>query len=597
MSLTPLITAAALAASAGLALAQPVNDLCTAALPISAPPSAVNGTTTAATSSTGVFNTCATAHRDVWYTYTHTGPSTGVSFETCGAAAWDTVVSAFTGSCGSLVPVACNDDTCGLQSSITISATTGTTYYIRVGQYNDNATQGGAFTLNVSVTTPPPPPSDGPDVIVGNLGGAIYYGKVGNTRAYSLGTDSCNVGNQNLLWIASTNQHPVIGQSLYRIENGRFEMIGSSWLKHGFTALTGSLCGTCSGQGGAVLGVGCSDPYSASLNGSQSNLGPRSHVNATTGHFPYPFTTPGAGYMVPPAAAATIGRRMQVEESDMFRPGAVYISEAQYIAPDDASYVNSSNRRENGLNNASYRVSTGYVPDQTTGVEFNVGGTTVRRQPAIMYWPVIDPSVIVTTHDYTDAQNYVCRFYVGSKVTNNNNGTWTYTYTIFNLNSDRSASKFELPCTNVTASNPYYRGLNYHSGESFSMSERWNHVADATGISWSTPSTFAQNPNSSAIRWGTAATFAVTTNTPPVTGNASLTYFKTAGTLTLNGIRIPSSGSCPADFNADTIVDFFDYLDFVAAFSSNSASSDFNADTIIDFFDYLDFVAAFSSPC
>jgi hypothetical protein len=57
------------------------------------------------------------------------------------------------------------------------------------------------------------------------------------------------------------------------------------------------------------------------------------------------------------------------------------------------------------------------------------------------------------------------------------------------------------------------------------------------------------------------------------------------------------AASCPADFNADTVVDFFDYLDFVAAFSSNDPNSDFNADTTIDFFDYLDFVAAFSTGC
>jgi subtilisin family serine protease len=55
--------------------------------------------------------------------------------------------------------------------------------------------------------------------------------------------------------------------------------------------------------------------------------------------------------------------------------------------------------------------------------------------------------------------------------------------------------------------------------------------------------------------------------------------------------------ACPADFNLDGAIDFFDYLDFVAAFSAGGAAADFNADTSIDFFDYLDFVAAFSSGC
>ncbi len=56
-------------------------------------------------------------------------------------------------------------------------------------------------------------------------------------------------------------------------------------------------------------------------------------------------------------------------------------------------------------------------------------------------------------------------------------------------------------------------------------------------------------------------------------------------------------GGCTVDINADHVVDFFDYLDFVAAFSANAAIADFNHDGTIDFFDYLDFVAAFSQGC
>jgi hypothetical protein len=56
-------------------------------------------------------------------------------------------------------------------------------------------------------------------------------------------------------------------------------------------------------------------------------------------------------------------------------------------------------------------------------------------------------------------------------------------------------------------------------------------------------------------------------------------------------------GACPADLNRDGGVDFFDYLDFVAAFSEGRSLADFNEDCEIDFFDYLEFVAAFSRPC
>lgn len=54
---------------------------------------------------------------------------------------------------------------------------------------------------------------------------------------------------------------------------------------------------------------------------------------------------------------------------------------------------------------------------------------------------------------------------------------------------------------------------------------------------------------------------------------------------------------CRADFNGDTVLDFFDYLDFVRAYAAASASADLNGDTAVDFFDYLDFVAAFSAGC
>ena len=60
---------------------------------------------------------------------------------------------------------------------------------------------------------------------------------------------------------------------------------------------------------------------------------------------------------------------------------------------------------------------------------------------------------------------------------------------------------------------------------------------------------------------------------------------------------IHASPTCAADFNSDGSVDFFDYLDFVDAFSSSVPSADFNHDGSIDFFDYLDFVDLFSVGC
>ncbi len=71
----------------------------------------------------------------------------------------------------------------------------------------------------------------------------------------------------------------------------------------------------------------------------------------------------------------------------------------------------------------------------------------------------------------------------------------------------------------------------------------------------------------------------------------------TAGSIAaFDNLSVTSSG-CAADFNGDGVVDFFDYLDFVDAFSANAPSADFNNDGVIDFFDYLDFVDAFAGGC
>jgi hypothetical protein len=83
--------------------------------------------------------------------------------------------------------------------------------------------------------------------------------------------------------------------------------------------------------------------------------------------------------------------------------------------------------------------------------------------------------------------------------------------------------------------------------------------------------------------------------TRPINRDATLGLFK-PGTPNAVTFSVPTP-TAPADFNLDGTCDFFDYLDFVAAFSNNSPSADFNGDALIDFFDYLDYVQAFSSGC
>ncbi len=68
-----------------------------------------------------------------------------------------------------------------------------------------------------------------------------------------------------------------------------------------------------------------------------------------------------------------------------------------------------------------------------------------------------------------------------------------------------------------------------------------------------------------------------------------------------DNVTVTRAALCPADFNRDGFIDFFDYADFVVCFETGTCpaggTADFNGDGFVDFFDYGDFVAAFETGC
>jgi hypothetical protein len=130
------------------------NDECTGALPL--PLGATAYDTTAATTS-GPLWPCATGGTDLWYLFT--APNAGsFTISTCNGSGYDTALEAFTGSCAALVPLICNDDSCGLQSRIGFLANAGDQIYVRVGGFNGAA---GFGTLEVAEEVPVLNPANG----------------------------------------------------------------------------------------------------------------------------------------------------------------------------------------------------------------------------------------------------------------------------------------------------------------------------------------------------------------------------------------------------------------------------------------------------
>ncbi len=372
------------------------------------------------------------------------------------------------------------------------------------------------------------PQAVGPDVTVFNLMDMINYGASGGIRGYSLGTRSCNRGDAPLNWCdqasgcapgATTHDHPVIAQNMYRLKEGRFEQIGMSWLKHGFTSTNSTTTG-CAGAGGQScqsppfggnqLGIGCTDPYVASLNGSRP-LGLRSEVDPTDGSYPFPYTaiTPTLVYE----------QRIKVLESDLdptLNPGALYWMEGQYIAPDDAL-------SENGLNNASYR------PITVTAGTFNLtfSGATVELLPAIDAWPTIDPQVERTDVDFNTGHAPTERFQVARKITQLGPSSWHYEYAVRNHNSDRAAQALLVDFPDgTTITNVGFKDIDHHSGEPYATTD-WTIDVDVptAAVSWASE-TYATNQNANALRWATLFNFWFDADAPSAYAKHTLTLFK-----------------------------------------------------------------------
>lgn len=395
----------------------------------------------------------------------------------------------------------------------------------------------------------------GPDVIVSTIGSGFQkYGTVGNITGYAVTTVSCNVGTAQAIWLSNNNQHPVIGQNMYRYKvvdgAGRFEQIGMSWLKHGFCAADapGPSCGSCSPDGDCDwLTIGCTDTYGSGLNGDQGNLGPKSDVNAYTGVFNYPFPTEGQ-------TGNAIYKRLQIHNADLDpnqNPGASYYCDVHYIPTDE--------NRDERFNNASWRPTT---VGTFSGGGYNLAfsGTTHQQESAIEAWPTVESGVTLVDGILPTEG----RFILGYKVTEIVPGmTWHYEYALYNMNSDRSTGFFYVPfAVGTNLSNVGFHDVDYHSGEPYASTD-WTPVLGGGNLTWTTDS-YAANVNANAIRWGTTYNFRFDADRPPFSGLVKVGLFKPGTPTSLNfSALVPNSCECFGDANGDGSISGTDIAAFV----------------------------------
>ena len=341
--------------------------------------------------------------------------------------------------------------------------------------------------------------------------------------------------------------------------------------------VTQNLCCTCSGQGGSVLGVGCSDPYTVATVRSPALAevaGQREHW-----HLHLSAREPLLGGAGPPHAVPDHG--LTASNTNAIGSGSAvrYISEVQYVAQDDAAAGNKFNNTSYRLNNASISGSN---------MTFTFAAATVRQKAAIEWWATVDPQVLQTTVIVPNGASGPAggegKFIVSSRAYDLGGGIWHYEYAIYNQCSHRSAGMFEVPVpSGVTVSDLGFNSVPYYNGDGEMNVNRSNApwATDTTGnkVQWYTQ-TMAENINANAIRWGTMYNFRFRANTPPNEGNATIGLWRPAvgiePTSVSARVRLPSMPTgtpCPADWDGSTEVDGGDIFAFLADWFANDPAA------------------------
>jgi len=160
-----------------------MNAVCSTATDLAICDGTATGNTTFGELYTGSTCSEAVTANGVWYKLT--GVTTGdYKASLCGST-FDTKLHVFSGDCASLTCIDGNDDTCGVQSEVSFSATAGTDYYVLVSGFGSNT---GDFTLVMSDESDPTIAASDYTLVLG-CGGTNTNLTLANVSASS--TDNC----------------------------------------------------------------------------------------------------------------------------------------------------------------------------------------------------------------------------------------------------------------------------------------------------------------------------------------------------------------------------------------------------------------------
>ncbi len=146
--------------------AQPLNDTCAGAESLACNSTVVVDNTLASTDASDPIFSCHYGEPDqgvgtVWFTFV--ASDTSALVQTCSSVVVDTELAVYSGTCGSLVELACSEDACGffpgfLSRVCVEGLNVGETYYVQVASFDNDSR--GEITVDLICPCPGPPANE-----------------------------------------------------------------------------------------------------------------------------------------------------------------------------------------------------------------------------------------------------------------------------------------------------------------------------------------------------------------------------------------------------------------------------------------------------
>jgi hypothetical protein len=239
------------------------------------------------------------------------------------------------------------------------------------------------------------------------------------------------------------DQHPFLVWNIYKIAEGRIEMIGASGVKHAFYTVNAN-CTVCAEwpEGYHVLWPGCEDTYSSGNNDTSTYQGPRDEIEASIGGWEN-----CGSFFDPECTGSQSGfsgqwlNRLLIDPDEFQQPDTQYFMDAWYVIQYDTNIWNGMGFRP--------------IDPTPSGSGWFMNPGTFSQGPVISQWveenttdPMADHDVIVIPSE-TPAADYPDNMPQGHlrllvKVTETQPGRYRYNYALQNYDFDRALDGFKI---------------------------------------------------------------------------------------------------------------------------------------------------------